>query len=177
MIMVETTISIHVFSLLGLVFNPEDGGNILIQNVGWYSTDYIALYPRRQNASSQIIFKNIQFCYLSKSYRLWVRFCSYTYYKLLWIACWTNGFRNYTKSMERSPLGGGDDTLQGLLLSAYYCIPLQPPMHISINLHVKRAAKQVEVNAEYTAVGNVTACRSCGGRWSVELLSMALLWN
>jgi hypothetical protein len=30
-----------------LFFNPEDVGNMFLQNVGWRSTDYMALYPRR----------------------------------------------------------------------------------------------------------------------------------
>jgi hypothetical protein len=34
MIIIETTISIHALSLLGLLFNPEDGSNIFLQNVG-----------------------------------------------------------------------------------------------------------------------------------------------
>jgi hypothetical protein len=38
--------------LLGLIFDPEDGGNMLHQNVDWVSVDYVALYPRRQNSST-----------------------------------------------------------------------------------------------------------------------------
>jgi hypothetical protein len=37
--------------LLGFVFDHEDGSDIFLRNVGWLSTDYTALYPRRQNSS------------------------------------------------------------------------------------------------------------------------------
>jgi hypothetical protein len=33
-------------TFLGL-FGPEDGGDMFLRNVGWLSTDYMALYPRR----------------------------------------------------------------------------------------------------------------------------------
>jgi hypothetical protein len=32
-------------------FYPEDGGNMFPRNVGWHSTDYTALYPRRWYSS------------------------------------------------------------------------------------------------------------------------------
>jgi hypothetical protein len=38
---------LHAGFLLGIVFDPEDGGNIFPRNVGSFSTDYTALYPRR----------------------------------------------------------------------------------------------------------------------------------
>jgi hypothetical protein len=37
--------------LLGLVFNPEDGGDVFLQNTGWFSPDYKTLHLRRQNSS------------------------------------------------------------------------------------------------------------------------------
>jgi hypothetical protein len=37
----------------GLFFDPEDGSDMFIRNVGWLSTDYTALYPRRQNSSRE----------------------------------------------------------------------------------------------------------------------------
>jgi hypothetical protein len=36
--------------LLGLFFDSEDGRYIFLQNIGWLSTDYMALYPRRYNS-------------------------------------------------------------------------------------------------------------------------------
>jgi hypothetical protein len=33
-----------------LSFYPEDGGNVFLQNVKWFSTDYMKLYPRRQDS-------------------------------------------------------------------------------------------------------------------------------
>jgi hypothetical protein len=37
---------LHAGFLLGLLFNPEDGGDILLRNFGWLSKDYTALYPK-----------------------------------------------------------------------------------------------------------------------------------
>jgi hypothetical protein len=33
--------------LLGLFFDPEDGGDMFLRNVDSFSTDYTALHPRR----------------------------------------------------------------------------------------------------------------------------------
>jgi hypothetical protein len=33
------------------LFGTEDGGDMFLQNVGWLSTEYTALYPKRQNSS------------------------------------------------------------------------------------------------------------------------------
>jgi hypothetical protein len=38
---------LHAGILLGLFFNPEDGSDMFLRNVGWLSTDYTSLYPRR----------------------------------------------------------------------------------------------------------------------------------
>jgi hypothetical protein len=35
--------------LLGLHFNPEDGGDMLLRDISWLLTDYTALYSRRRN--------------------------------------------------------------------------------------------------------------------------------
>jgi hypothetical protein len=37
---------------LGLFFDPEDGGDMSLRKVGGLSTDYTALYIRRQNSST-----------------------------------------------------------------------------------------------------------------------------
>jgi hypothetical protein len=37
--------------LLGLLFSPEDGGDMFPQKAGPLSTGYMALYPKRQNTS------------------------------------------------------------------------------------------------------------------------------
>jgi hypothetical protein len=38
---------LHDDFLHGLFFNPEDGGDIFLRNVGLFSTAYKALYQRR----------------------------------------------------------------------------------------------------------------------------------
>jgi hypothetical protein len=37
--------------LLGSFFDPEDGGDMFFRNFSRLSTDYRALYPRRENSS------------------------------------------------------------------------------------------------------------------------------
>jgi hypothetical protein len=36
---------LHVGVLLVLVFEPDDGGDMFLRNVGWLSADYTSLYP------------------------------------------------------------------------------------------------------------------------------------
>jgi hypothetical protein len=38
---------VHAGFSLSLFFDPEDGGDIFLRNVGGHSTDYTAYYPRR----------------------------------------------------------------------------------------------------------------------------------
>jgi hypothetical protein len=45
---------LHVDFLLGLLFNPEDVGDMFLRNVGCLSPDYTALYPKRQKSSPNI---------------------------------------------------------------------------------------------------------------------------
>jgi hypothetical protein len=40
--------------LLGLFFDPEDGCDKLLQNIGWLSTDYTELHRRRQNSNAHL---------------------------------------------------------------------------------------------------------------------------
>jgi hypothetical protein len=37
---------LHTAFLLGSFFNPEDEGDMLLQNVGWRSGGYMAIFPR-----------------------------------------------------------------------------------------------------------------------------------
>jgi hypothetical protein len=41
----------HARSLLGLFFDPEEGGDMFLRNIGLLPTSYMALYRRRQNSS------------------------------------------------------------------------------------------------------------------------------
>jgi hypothetical protein len=50
----ETNVKVRtnkaLFAILihaGFLFGAEDWGDIFLRNVGWLSTDYMALYPRR----------------------------------------------------------------------------------------------------------------------------------
>jgi hypothetical protein len=56
---------LHARFLLGLFFNPEDGGYICIRNVGWFSADYTALYYKRTNINIALIL--FQFYHCNKS--------------------------------------------------------------------------------------------------------------
>jgi hypothetical protein len=42
---------LHVSFLLGLLFDPEDGRNLFLRNVGLLLPDYTAVYPRKWNFS------------------------------------------------------------------------------------------------------------------------------
>jgi hypothetical protein len=46
--------------LLNLFCDPEDGGDMFPRKVGWHSTDYTALYPRRWYSSNFGITATIQ---------------------------------------------------------------------------------------------------------------------
>jgi hypothetical protein len=36
-------------------FDPEDGGDMFLRNVGWHPTDYTVLYPRRWYSSVKFL--------------------------------------------------------------------------------------------------------------------------
>jgi hypothetical protein len=42
---------LHASFLLGLLFDLQDGADMFLQNTGWLSVNYMALYPRKQNSS------------------------------------------------------------------------------------------------------------------------------
>jgi hypothetical protein len=46
----------HAAFLLGLFLDPEDGGHMFLRNVGFLSTNYTALSPRRWNSSEDLEF-------------------------------------------------------------------------------------------------------------------------
>jgi hypothetical protein len=55
--------------LLGLFFDPENVSYMLLRNVGWLSTDYIALYTTSQNSWNDCYeylksYKGLYDCYL-----------------------------------------------------------------------------------------------------------------
>jgi hypothetical protein len=50
-----------------LVFDPEDGGDTFLRNVGCISTDYTASHPRRWYSSKK---KELNLWYSSTSFRL-----------------------------------------------------------------------------------------------------------
>jgi hypothetical protein len=52
----------HAGFLFGLFFDPEDWDDMFLRNVGWLSTDYMAVYPRRSSSSSSIINVSGKFC-------------------------------------------------------------------------------------------------------------------
>jgi hypothetical protein len=37
-----------------LFYNPEDGGDMFLRNIGYHSTHYTASYPRRRYSSSSL---------------------------------------------------------------------------------------------------------------------------
>jgi hypothetical protein len=45
--------------LLDLFFDPEDGDDTFLRNVGWLSRDYMVLCPRRQYSSIKKLFQII----------------------------------------------------------------------------------------------------------------------
>jgi hypothetical protein len=53
-------------SLPGLLFIPEDGGNMLHRNVCCRYTEYMTLYPRRKSFFSTAFY--LKFCYGSFSF-------------------------------------------------------------------------------------------------------------
>jgi hypothetical protein len=46
----------HSGFLFSLFFDPEDGGDMFVRNIGLLSTDYTTLFPRRQNSSQESVF-------------------------------------------------------------------------------------------------------------------------
>jgi hypothetical protein len=46
---------LHDGFLLDLFFDPEDGGDMLLWKVDWFSMAYIALYPIQWNSSDDYV--------------------------------------------------------------------------------------------------------------------------
>jgi hypothetical protein len=53
-----TTKSFASCFLLGLLFGPDDGGNMFLLNISEVLPYYTALYPRRQLSERKVFFRN-----------------------------------------------------------------------------------------------------------------------
>jgi hypothetical protein len=58
----ELYYQLHTGVFLGSFFDPEDGGDMILRNVGCLSTDYTALYPRRQYYSKRPEYLKLKRC-------------------------------------------------------------------------------------------------------------------
>lgn len=47
----DSTVLLAAYFLLGYLLDPKDGGDMFLRTVSWLSTQYMALYPKRQNFS------------------------------------------------------------------------------------------------------------------------------
>jgi hypothetical protein len=55
--------------LLGLSFDAEDGSDMFLQNVCWFSTEYAALYPKTKNIFNHLC-GNLRSCLIDTYFRL-----------------------------------------------------------------------------------------------------------
>jgi hypothetical protein len=64
---------LHILAdfLINLSFEPDHRGDIFLRNVGWFSTDYMVLYPRRWTVQKS--YKIIS-CYFTLRPRKWKRY-------------------------------------------------------------------------------------------------------
>jgi hypothetical protein len=44
---------VSIFRVEHIFFDPEDGGDMFLRNIGWHSTDYTVLYPRSWYSSDE----------------------------------------------------------------------------------------------------------------------------
>jgi hypothetical protein len=63
----------HAGFLIGLFLSPEDGSHMSLRNVVFFSTDYPALYHRRQNSSSMNILLFVYFLRIPSHTSSWRR--------------------------------------------------------------------------------------------------------
>jgi hypothetical protein len=82
-------VACHLLACWTNFFDPEDGGDMFLRNVGWNSTDYTASYPRRWY-SSKIRFSCT--CLLPASN--WPVCCTDSYWTVRWYwpVCCTDSY-------------------------------------------------------------------------------------
>jgi hypothetical protein len=69
---------LHAGFLLDLLFSPEDGADMFVQNTGWLSPGYIILYPRRYNSSELSLI--YPFAVIRVQFLLWKNNVYYKFY-------------------------------------------------------------------------------------------------
>jgi hypothetical protein len=64
---------LHAGFLLGLLFDPEDGGNTFLKNAGSLSPDYTALNYKRPQTSQPPLCENLKFNVIIRFYTEQIR--------------------------------------------------------------------------------------------------------